>query len=276
MRKIVVLYHANCLDGFSAAWAAWKKFDNIASYIPVDPQTLPVQKIKNSEVYVLDSSYSKNNIQNLLKNNNFVTVIDHHISAREDAKSASQWNFDLNHSGAVLSWQYFHLTKKIPKLLLYTEDIDLWRFKLPHTKEILSVIQFLDQNFKTWEKLVKNFEKPKILKKYVEKGRIILGYENEVIKRIISRAREVKLGDYKILAVNSPILNSEIGHILAKKKPPFSIIWYQSKDKIRISLRSIGKFDVSKIAAKHGGGGHKNAAGFSLPMNSKLPWGYAG
>jgi phosphoesterase RecJ-like protein len=28
-------------------------------------------------------------------------------------------------------------------------------------------------------------------------------------------------------------------------------------------LRSIGDFDVSKIALEFGGGGHKNAAGFS-------------
>lgn len=272
VKKIAVIYHANCLDGFGAAWAAWREFGNKADYIPVEPQTLPETKIKNSEVYVIDASCSKTNIQKLLKDKNFVTIIDHHISAREDAKTASQWHFNLNHSGSVLTWQYFHPAKRIPKLLRYIEDIDLWRFKLPYAEEILAGIQFLDQNFKTWEKLAKNFEKLKVLKKYIEKGKIILEYEDEVIRRIISRARQVKFGGYGVLAVNSPILSSEIGHILAKKKPPFSIIWYQSRDKTHVSLRSAGKVDVSKIAAKYGGGGHKNAAGFTWPAKKGFPW----
>ncbi len=36
------------------------------------------------------------------------------------------------------------------------------------------------------------------------------------------------------------------------------------EDEIKFSMRSIGDIDVSAIAFEHGGGGHKNAAGFSL------------
>jgi nanoRNase/pAp phosphatase (c-di-AMP/oligoRNAs hydrolase) len=35
---------------------------------------------------------------------------------------------------------------------------------------------------------------------------------------------------------------------------------------IQFSLRSRGELDVSAIAKKLGGGGHKNAAGFQLPL----------
>ena len=34
-KNIVVLYHADCLDGFGAAYAAWEKFGDTAEYIPV-------------------------------------------------------------------------------------------------------------------------------------------------------------------------------------------------------------------------------------------------
>jgi len=272
MKSVVVFYHSNCLDGFSAAWTAWKKFGNKASYIPTEPQVLPAIEIKNSEVYIIDSSFLKKDIQKLIKAKNFVTVIDHHFSALKDLKQASQWYFDLNHSASVLSWHYFHPRKKLPKLLSYVEDIDLWRFKLPYTKEILASIQFADQNFKTWEKLVKDFESRKKFKKYVAEGKIILKYQNKIISKVVSRANLVSLAGVKVLAVNSSILNSEIGNILAKKKPTFGIVWYQSKDKIRVSLRSSGKFDVSKIAEKFGGGGHQAAAGFSIPLGKKLPW----
>jgi len=36
----------------------------------------------------------------------------------------------------------------------------------------------------------------------------------------------------------------------------------QSDTRWRYELRSIGDFDVGFVAKKHGGGGHKNAAGF--------------
>lgn len=38
----------------------------------------------------------------------------------------------------------------------------------------------------------------------------------------------------------------------------------EAEDKVKISLRSNGKYDVSKIAVQLGGGGHKMAAGISL------------
>jgi oligoribonuclease NrnB/cAMP/cGMP phosphodiesterase (DHH superfamily) len=37
-----------------------------------------------------------------------------------------------------------------------------------------------------------------------------------------------------------------------------------------MSLRSRGEFDVSKVAKRFGGGGHKNAAGFTIPYQSEI------
>lgn len=37
-------------------------------------------------------------------------------------------------------------------------------------------------------------------------------------------------------------------------------------NKVKWSLRSNGEFDVSAIAKHHGGGGHKNAAGFETAL----------
>src|SRR3989344_3757446 len=34
-KKIAVLYHGGCPDGFGGAYAAWKKFGNMAEYIPL-------------------------------------------------------------------------------------------------------------------------------------------------------------------------------------------------------------------------------------------------
>jgi phosphoesterase RecJ-like protein len=48
------------------------------------------------------------------------------------------------------------------------------------------------------------------------------------------------------------------------------IIRQELADNCTVSLRSIDKIDVSKIAAEHGGGGHKNASG--LTMKGEIPF----
>ena len=67
-------------------------------------------------------------------------------------------------------------------------------------------------------------------------------------------------------AVNSPILNSEIGEALLERFPeaPFVAIYSNAGDgEQRWSLRSrASEFDVSQLASQMGGGGHQPAAGF--------------
>ena len=107
-KDIVVMYHGNCPDGFCSAWAAWKKFGDSADYLPLF-RYAEFLTIKNKEVYMLD--YCPNNpddLKNLLADNKKVVVIDHHISEAESIKSVPEHVFDVNHSGAFLSWQYFH------------------------------------------------------------------------------------------------------------------------------------------------------------------------
>lgn len=276
VKKIAVLYHANCPDGFGAAWTAWKKFGGKAEYFPIPANQSGNQLgkiiLKNKEIYFLDVCPSPSQLQELIKVNPSVTIIDHHLTNRETVRNASQWYFDLNHSGSILTWQYFHADKKIPKLLRYIENYDLWSFKLPHAKEIIPIIQITDFNFKNWDKLARDFEKTKKFRDYIKKGRLFLEYQKNTMKKITAKACPVKFAGVNVLAVNSPIFNSEIGNILSKKRFPFSIVWEEANGEVHVSLRSAGKIDVSKIAKKYGGGGHKNAAGFSWPLNKKLPW----
>lgn len=44
-----------------------------------------------------------------------------------------------------------------------------------------------------------------------------------------------------------------------------AVLFRPRADGVRVSLRSRGKLDVSQIAIAHGGGGHRNAAGFTAP-----------
>ncbi|KKU93940.1 MAG: Phosphoesterase, DHHA1 [Candidatus Jorgensenbacteria bacterium GW2011_GWA1_48_13] len=275
MKSIVVLYHANCPDGFGAAYAAWKKFGNRADYIAVKPVKLPPKHLRNKEIYVLDSSLSADDLKRLLQLKNKVTIIDHHISSKKDVEKAPNYVFDIEHSGAVLTWKYFHHKKRTPKLLQYVENGDLWKFHLPNSQLLLAYVYSLPYDFKIWENLCRGMEKAAGRKKYLTLGKIISDYNAIIIKEVVDKAELVKLGKYKVLAVNHSLrkFTDKVGHELYRRKPPFSIIWHVGKEGIKVSLRSNGSVDVSKIAARYvGGGGHRAAASFTLPRNAKLPW----
>ena len=276
MKNIIVLYHSDCSDGFGAAWAAWKKLGNKAEYIPVEHDVPPPRGLKDKEIYSLDFCYTAPVLRRLVKRNKRVIVIDHHISAREDIKEASDWVLDdtFTNSGAVLSWKYFHPKKPVPKLLQYVEDRDLWRFKLSFSMESSAFLRTTDYDFSLWSRIARGLEKSKKKKEYIAQGRNILQYEQKLIDFLVSKAQRVVFEGYDTLAVNSMLFHtkSRIGHLLAEKRPPIGIVWSHQGDRIIVSLRSNGTVNVAELAARYGGGGHEPAAGFSIKKSEKLRW----
>lgn len=270
-KKIVVLYHGNCEDGFGGAFAAWRHFGNKAEYIPLYRHA-PVPELYGKEVYMIDFMYSPEIIRRLLKNNIRVTGIDHHITAEDSTRLTKNYLFSLKNSGAALAWQYFHPKKKIPRLLQYIEDYDLWKFRLRETREVSAMLDLLPFDFQRWEKFAKDLENGKKRKQIVANGKLLLEYKNKLVDSIVAEAEEVQFMGYRARAVNSPVFNSEIGARLIKKASPLVIIWIRSRGRILVSLRSNGKTDVARIAQKFGGGGHKAAAGFIVEKNEKVPW----
>lgn len=274
-KDIIVLYHNDCTDGFSAAWAAWKKLGDKADYIGVDPGTAPIGGLKNKEIYMVDLIYPIQYLKKLISANKKFVAIDHHISNQKAFELIREGLFDLNHSGAILAWKYFHPKIKLPKLLEHVEDMDLWKFKIPKSKEIISYLDTVDFEFKKWDETVKGMDDKVKYKEFLDKGASILKYQDQLIERIIAgHAVLVKFFGHKIYAVNSPVFNSQIANTLHKKLPPMGIVWSQGNDGgIHVSLRSNGVVDVSMLAAKFKeGGGHKQSAGFSVENISKLPW----
>src|SRR3989338_8296982 len=210
MKNIVVIYHSDCTDGFSSAWAAWKKFGNNADYIGIEPGSKPVTELKDKEIYMVDVIYPAQYLKKLVKENKKVVAIDHHFSNQKAFNLISDGLFDLNHSGAVLSWKYFHPQKEVPKFLNFVEDMDLWRFKMGNTKEVISYLDTIEFNFENWNKVSKDLENLETYKEYIKKGTLILNYQDILINRIIKEHAElVNFLSYKTYVVNSPLFNSQ-------------------------------------------------------------------
>ena len=177
-------------------------------------------------------------------------------------------------SGATISWKYFFPKKPAPILLKYVQDLDIWERKMPDTFAVSAYLDLFDfGDFKAWTKLVEQLENKKTRKEAIQNGKLILYFIEKQVKDIVDKsAASVNFDGHKTLAVNSSRWFSEIGHALVEKKPPMAVIWKQVGAEFIISLRSNGKLDVSKIAKKFGGGGHKAAAAFSRPVKDGFPW----
>jgi len=273
MKNIVVLYH-NDEDGFAGAWVAWKKFKNKAQYIQASYTNQTEANFNGKTVYMIDFCYNnKSKMEKILKNNKKVIVIDHHISQREPAKISSENIYSTKHSACVLAWNYFNPKKPVPKLLSYIEDMDLWKFKMRFTREIIASLDTYPLRFTVWDKIVRDFQKASKIKKYVSEGRAIVKYQDTLIESLVENGIKIKIGGHKAVSVNSPILNSEIGHFIWENYPnTVGLIWNSKNGRVKVSLRSSKNIDVSKIAQKFGGGGHKQASGFSFDGKFNFPW----
>lgn len=271
-KPILVIYHGDCPDGFGGAWAAWKKFGNTAEYYPA-ARGVPPPKVKSREVYCIDFTYrSSSVVKKMARDAARLMLIDHHITAKPLMPLAEEYWFSLEHSGAVLAWNYFHPKKPVPKILEYVEDEDLWKFKLPHSRKISAYKNLFAFDFKSWDKLAMELARAGGRRKAADYGAKLVAYQDGIVRGIARHARLVNFEGRRVYAANSPVFDSEVGHELAKKKPPFGIVWREENGFIQISLRSNGEYDVSKIAEKYGGGGHKAAAGFTLKRGVKFPW----
>ncbi len=269
------MYHSRCADGTGAAWVAWKKFGGKAQYLPIEPRKIPHVSFKGREVYVFDNSFPAEAIKKIERAAKKLVIIDHHVTSKEDVESAREHVFDNNHSGAVLAWNYFNPQKPVPRLLLHIEDFDLWKFRFPDTKKISAFFGWGGFEISEFDKIMKQFSSPKTRVKVLEQGKLLLDYENYLVERLIKNAELVSFAGYKILAVNSPILNSQIGFRLWHIREPFSVVWHERNGFRYFSMRcdKDGKFDVSKVAARYNhGGGHRAAAAFTLPANKPFPW----
>lgn len=272
-QKIVVIYHGRCPDGFGGAWAAWKKFGARAAYLPARDRNRPPVPLKNKIVYLIDYTYDEPIVKKLVKDNVRVTAIDHHVSQKSATMLTEKYLYDVKHSGATLAWQYFHPGKNVPMLLRYVEDRDIWKWNVPHSREMLTLIDLAEFDFKAWSRLAKDLDDPRTRATHLKKGILLDLQFASLYRKLIPNAEPAKFAGYKIYVLNCPYyFADDLGHELALKTKSFSLLWNESGGRIRCSLRSAGKIDVSKIAKKYGGGGHKESSGFSFPVGKKTPW----
>jgi oligoribonuclease NrnB/cAMP/cGMP phosphodiesterase (DHH superfamily) len=179
----------------------------------------------------------------------------------------------MEHSGAVLTWKFFTTAKffiSMPAFLLDIEDRDLWKWEREDSKAVTAALAlYYMDDWKSWGR----FEDPKTHANLRAEGEQILRVNEHVVANSVKRFKgTVVLDGHVVPCANHSTLISETLNRVLKEKPdaPFAASYFDiiEEQKRVFSLRSEDRrVDVSKIAKLYGGGGHRNAAGFSVPIH---------
>lgn len=271
-----VIYHKNCRDGFGAALAAYHCLDERAHYVACQYGEDPPSVEADSDVYILDFSFSKLQLVKLAGECRSVVVIDHHKTALQQllgiptppapgaviGAHSLYAMFDMQKSGAVLAWEYFNPEERVPELLYYVQDRDLWQWKLPCSREVSAGLEMLPMDFEAWQAYLRDTSG------LAEIGATVLRYKQTIVDAALKSVGAINLGGRTVLVTNTPVLISETCEAILLKWGGVAGCYFDTAEDTRVySLRSHDPDgpDVSEIAKKYGGGGHKHAAGFTVP-----------
>lgn len=301
--KPLVIYHANCADGFTAAWAVRQAMD--ADFHPGVYGKAPPD-VAGRDVVLVDFCYPRTVLVQMQAIARSILVLDHHKTAEADLQPSDEsgrellrfdqsvvrhrWNwerfrgfvepdgasldnacvyalFDQDRSGAGIAWDFFHPGKARPALVDHVEDRDLWRFAMQHTREICATVHSYPYTFEAWDALA-----AETAFSLYQQGLVLeRGRAKDVAEQVELCRRELTIGHYTVPAASIPrSLVSEAGHVMAKGQP-FAACYYDKADGRVFSLRSTHDgIDVSEVAKLYGGGGHARAAGFTVPRDHEL------
>jgi len=278
MKKILAIYHKDCIDGATSAGVLLKKFPDAKlfplghSYTPEDMEPIFDALDAETEIYTLDCGLG---VTELLEKGYSVTTLDHHISEKESltalAKEHEEFTyvFDNEKSGASLAWTYFFPEEAMPELIKYVEDIDLWLGKYGEESKFVGNYLFMFRNEPS--RMLELVEGD--IKKVLSTGRIIaMAMDREIEKQVTIPPVTLKIGEHKVLAYNITIHESACGNILSGEQNQAVALFTIKGEDVKFSFR--GKEGQSPsaldLATELGGGGHVCSAGASIPLKTFL------
>lgn len=262
------IYHGNCADGFGAAWAVRKAIPE-AEFFPATYQA-PPPDVTGRRVVMVDFSYKRPVLLDMARKAESILILDHHKSAAEDLIDLPVnvvAVFDMERSGAMMTWQHFFPDAPPPRLIEHIQDRDLWRFSLPGTREIQASVFSYPYDFGVWDQLMTS--DVELLRG--DGAAIERKHHKDIAELVQVTRRRMVIGGFDVPVANLPYtLSSDAGHLMAQGEP-FAACYWDTPDGRVFSLRSsdAGQ-DVSAVAKTYGGGGHRNAAGFQVPHSHAL------
>lgn len=266
--RVAIIFHNPCLDGSAAAAAAvmWcRDLGHDFKLLPARYGNEPPDISGYGYVIVADFSYPRKTMEMLAEQaKGNIVVYDHHKTAEAELKGLPYAYFDMNRSGAGITWDELHGGNR-PWWIHYAEDRDLWKWELPDSREINAYFQTQDGSPEFFLDLPPTQSVPDHVRNYGIGAQMFINAYVKAMNKDVKRL--VKVEEFEgIPVLNVPYkeTSSVVGE--AAVGVLFAVGWHQAgTGKYAYSLRSNehgSNFDVSEFAKRFGGGGHRNAAGF--------------
>jgi oligoribonuclease NrnB/cAMP/cGMP phosphodiesterase (DHH superfamily) len=269
-----VIYHHPCTDGFGSAFVAWKYLstrfpDRPVTYYPASIGAPPPNDVIGRNVLICDYSYRKTQLAELIGKVKKLLILDHHKSAQKELVDLpDQYKvFDMNQSGAVLTWKFFFPQEPVPRLIEYIQDRDLWTNRLPNIDKFAAWFWIQPFDFNVFNDYL---DAGRLETMITTHGAAFVELNNYYITQarnsVAIRFTKIHGKFYVVGYINSSVLKSDIGNRIVTDFPQLDFAAIYTVDDqagvTRFSLRSSDtQADVSEIATSLSGGGHRNAAG---------------
>lgn len=263
---MIIVYHDNCHDGVTAACIALRKYPEAELYPGKHGELPAIERFVGQDVLIVDFSWKRPAmllIEDVAKS---LRVFDHHASAERELDGLAGCVFDMQRSGAGITWDELFPREPRTPLVDYVEDRDLWRFSLPRSREVHAYCDSWPLDINVRHRLL-NESEVEGLEHFADQGEAILRYHEKLVAQALEeRPREV-IASYNVPCVALPVISmrSDVAGRLSEGEPFAATYTTRTDGSREFSLRSReGGIDVSKIAEQFGGGGHPRAAGFRV------------
>ena len=257
-------------------YAVWKKFGDSATYLPAQYGKPLPEFERGPDTYLIMVDFSVPSVADLEALGDAcgrVVVCDHHVTARDALEGCNHPNvetvFDMNRSGAVIAWNYFHPDAETPMLLQFVQDRDLWQFKFPATKAVHAGLGMIRGGPSAWDKYANSHVQ---LTDLIGQGNLFLERDRlSVQAKVPSHVKVVRFDKYDAGIINTGELVSEVGEAIYNDQTlnvDIAIMYFITKDNdVILSMRSKkGGVNVGELCKKLGGGGHQASAGCKVDL----------
>lgn len=266
----LIIYHAHCSDGTMSAAIALDRLGKAELLAATYGDEAPAD-VSGKHVYILDFSYPRSVLERMKREAVALVVLDHHKTAQSELDGLDFAQFDMDRSGAGMTWDYFHHNQAMPIAVQHVQDRDLWKFELTHTRlwcaayqHDMGMLDDADDKVRASQLLLNQTDDSEGYLRMVEEGRIMDAQFIGLVMNIAEQAYTIELLGELFVACNAPgAFASELGNYLCHTHLLPAAVWYSDGQQVKVSLRSTDTLlDVSTIARAFDGGGHRNAAGF--------------
>jgi len=263
---INVYYHRADLDGKCSGAIAYLHYGDKAIYHGVDYEDCPINLDPDAELNLFLDFSPEGTPRNQLPAN--LTVIDHHQTA-----IGLPGTIDTTKAACVMTWEFFFPDKPLPKAIEYIGAADTWQKDRPDWDTVVNpfCMALLTENWDiTSIKWMALFIDYGIIPYMVQDGLTMLLCVNRMQAALIKQqAFTFEFEGLRFLTV----IGGEKGSHRFKsiwdptKYDGMMVIQFIKGDTWKYSLYADGSdVDMSEIAKKYGGGGHKGAAGFQAAV----------